>query len=81
MIAGDGLHPDLSLSGGVLRALPVAVSPSAGANVLLVDADQLFVADGAVTIDVSTHAAAEMVDAPPAPAIAAVVLVDWWSRN
>jgi HK97 family phage major capsid protein len=71
-IAALDLGRDVTVNGGTLLGLPVAVSPGAGANVIALDAPALFVADEGVDLDVSTQAAIEMTDAPTGTAASVV---------
>ena len=70
----------LTLDNGMLTNYPVVTSPSAGANLILVDAPALVVADDGVILDTSDQAVVQMDDAP-APATAATLYVSLWQEN
>ena len=55
-------------TGGTLFGAPVILSRAAGANVVLVDASQIGVADGGYEVVQSSQAAVSLSDAPSSPA-------------
>jgi hypothetical protein len=65
---------------GKLKNYPVVTSPNAGANLILVDAPALVVADDGVVLDTSDQASLQMDDAPT-PATAATVAISLWAMN
>ena len=76
-IAALEVGTNLRETGGTLLSYPVAVSPGAGTNAILLDVDQLLVADAGASIDVSSEATIEMVDNPAAPTASTVVVSLW----
>ena len=62
------------------RGYPIAVTPAAGVNAILVDATGIAEADGGVELDISKQAAIQMDDAPAAPA-ATNVVQSLWQEN
>jgi hypothetical protein len=60
------------------RGYPIVVSPAAGANLILVDAAAVAMADGGVQLDVSNQAAVQMTDTPDTPP---VIMVSLWQTN
>ncbi len=65
---------------GRLKNYPIITSPYAGANLILVDAPALVVADNGLVIDTSDQALLQMDDAPT-PATAATVVISLWAMN
>lgn len=80
-IAGLTIGRDVTVNGGTLLGLPVAVSAGAGANAIIVDAPAIYLADGGIDLDVSDQADLQMSDAPDTPATAASVVVSLWQQN
>jgi hypothetical protein len=72
--------PGWDIYPGTFRGFPVVVSAAAGANVILVDAAAVAVADAGVDLDLSEHATIELVDAPVAP-LATTVQTSFWQNN
>jgi hypothetical protein len=62
------------------KGYPLVVSPSAGANLILLDPPVLAVADDGLELDVTDQALIEMNDAA-APATAATLYVSLWQEN
>jgi HK97 family phage major capsid protein len=62
------------------KGYPLVVSPSAGANLILLDPPVLAVADDGLELDVSDQAIVQMDDAP-APASAATIYANLWQDN
>ncbi len=62
------------------KGYPLVVSPSAGANLILLDPPVLAVADDGLELDVSDQALVQMDDAP-APASAATIYATLWQDN
>lgn len=86
---GQKEYPDMTLAGGTLKGLPVLVSDyvpttSDGSIIALVNAGDIFLADGAIAVDASEQASLEMSDTPehnsttPTPATS---LVSMWQTN
>lgn len=58
---GQREFPDITVKGGSIDGIPVVVSQSVGARMVLLNADDILVADdGAISIDVSEQATVEM---------------------
>lgn len=62
------------------KGRPLVVSPGAGANLILIDAAAIAVADGGLTLDVSDQALVQMDDAPVTPT-AATLYTSLWQEN
>lgn len=87
---GQKEFPDITMLGGTLEGLPVIVSEyvptvSAGAYVILVNAQDVYLADdGGVSVDMSREASLQMDDAPAtqdAGAGTGTSLVSLWQTN
>lgn len=65
---------------GKLKNYPVVTSPNAGANLILVDAPALIVADAGLDMETSEEALLQMDDAPTPPA-PETVYVNLWQSN
>jgi hypothetical protein len=70
----------LTLDQGRLTNYPIVTLPSAGPNLILLDAAALAVADDGVALDTSNEAMVEMSDAPT-PATAATIYLNLWQAN
>jgi hypothetical protein len=78
---GQPEFPNVGLDGGSILGLPVVISQSVGARVILVNAPEILIArDPAVTIDASEEASLVMTDTPEASP-AATSLVSMFQRN
>lgn len=77
--------PNLSINGGSIGGIPVVVSQSVGARLVVVKASEiLFADDGGVDISVSDQASVEMSSTPiagEASPITGAVLQSLWQRN
>lgn len=62
------------------KGYPLVSSPGAGANLILVDAPAIAVADGGLELDISDEALVELNDAP-APPTAGTVYTSLWQAN
>jgi HK97 family phage major capsid protein len=72
----------LGARGGSIWGIPVIVSASVGARLIMLDASQiLFADDGGLNVDVSTSALVQMDSSPADPTIASTVLVSLFQRN
>jgi hypothetical protein len=60
--------------------MPLLVTPAAGPNIVLLDAEALVYADGGITIDISTQGTLQMNDAPGVPD-ATTVFTSLWEQN
>lgn len=90
---GNPAFPGMTPTGGMLDGVPVFTSQyiannggSGGAPLILVDQDEIFLADdGGVTLDYSTEASIEMTDAPAGaagtPTASSVNLVSMFQTN
>ena len=79
---GQPLFPNVAATGGSALGVPVIASQAVGANVILVHAPSILLADdGGVTIDVSREASVQMDSAPMAVPDATVVLTSLWQMN
>src|SRR5262245_643657 len=79
---GQPLFPTLSATGGSALGIPVIASQAVGANVILVHAPSILLADdGGVTIDASREASLQMDTAPMNPPDATVVMTSLWQMN
>lgn len=62
---GNREFPDINIKGGSIDGIPAVVSESVGTRVVLVNADDILVADdGVINIDVSEQATVEMSSTP-----------------
>ncbi|HEK1999764.1 TPA: phage major capsid protein [Proteus mirabilis] len=62
---GQKMYPDLSFLGGAFQGLPAIVSQYAGEQLILVNAQDVYLADdGQVVIDASREASLQMEDSP-----------------
>lgn len=62
---GQKLYPEMTMMGGTFQGLPVIVSQYAGELLVLVDAQNIYLADdGSVVIDASREASLEMESTP-----------------
>ncbi len=62
---GQREFPDISVKGGSIDGIPAVVSETVGTRVVLVNADDILVADdGAINIDISEQASVEMSTTP-----------------
>ncbi|HEK0565637.1 TPA: phage major capsid protein [Proteus mirabilis] len=62
---GQKMYPDLSFLGGTFQGLPAIVSQYAGEQLILVNAQDVYLADdGQVVIDASREASLQMEDSP-----------------
>lgn len=84
---GQREFPDMTKDGGTLEGIPVIASeyvksvagPPAGANLILLSAEDILLADdGQATIDASTEASLQMDNAPATPATTSISL---WQSN
>ena len=66
---------------GRFRGFPLVLSPSAGPNVILVDAPAVSVADDGLELDVSDQALVQMDSAPTDPPTAATIMTSLWQDN
>jgi len=77
--------PDLTINGGFIGGIPVVVSQSVGARLVVVKASEiLFADDGGMDISVSDQASVEMSSTPiagEASPITGAVLQSFWQRN
>src|SRR5262245_50821135 len=79
---GQPLFPTLNATGGTALGIPVIASQAVGANVILVHAPSILLADdGGVTIDASREASLQMDTAPMNPPDATVVMTSLWQMN
>lgn len=61
---GERLFPDVGVLGGSILGVPLLITPSAGAKLILVDAGAILYADGGVSVEPALHAALQLSDAP-----------------
>ncbi len=61
---GQRVFPNVGALGGDILGVPLLVSPGAGSNLILLDADAILVADGGLELGNSNQATIEMSDAP-----------------
>lgn len=83
---GQREFPDITMNGGMLLGFPVIVSEyvpadTAGHYVIMVNASDIYYADGEVTVDMSDQASLEMNDTPTSPVTASTVMVSLWQHN
>lgn len=83
---GQSEFPGLSMNGGVLLGFPVIISnyvpsDSAGDYVFMINASDIYYADGEVMLDMSDQASLQMDSAPDNPTAAGTVMVSMWQRN
>lgn len=81
---GAKLYPDMNMTGGMWQGLPVIVSEYVGNNLVLMNANEVYLADdGSVVIDASREASLEMDDAPKGDSITptGASLVSMWQTN
>jgi hypothetical protein len=79
-MAATGVHPGLSVTGGVYNGIPVVPTTGAGGNLVLVDARAIIYGDGGVLLDVSRNGAIEMSDSPSGPT-ASTIFTSFWQEN
>jgi HK97 family phage prohead protease len=78
---GQPEFPNIGLDGGTILGLPVVISQSVGARVVIVNAPEILIAqDPAITIDASEEASLVMTDTPESSP-AATSLVSMFQRN
>jgi hypothetical protein len=70
-----------TLNGGAGPGYDVITTAAAGTKVIVLDASAVFVADGGIEVDVSSHAAFQMDDAPDSPPTATTVVRSLWQDN
>jgi HK97 family phage major capsid protein len=80
-IAGLDMGRAVTVNGGTLLGLPVAITPAAGANAIVLDAPGIYLADGGINLDISREAMLEMVDATTNPPVAATVYQSTYQTN
>ncbi len=84
-LSSGRIFPDLTINGGSIGGIPVVVSQSVGARLVVVNASEiLFADDGGVEISVSDQASVEMSSTPiagEASPITGAVLQSFWQRN
>jgi HK97 family phage major capsid protein len=89
---GQAVFPNITMNGGTLSGLPVItseyisqLSDSSGSPVILVNANDVFLADdGVVTIDASREASLQMLDNPTndvTGSTTATTMVSLWQTN
>ena len=72
----------LGARGGSIWGIPVIVSGSVGARLIMLDARQILVADdGGLNVDVSKNAAVQLDSSPTDPTTAATVLLSYFQLN
>jgi hypothetical protein len=73
----------LGLTGGTIGGVPALASPAAAANLILIDAAQLAVADDGLDVALGRHVAIEMSDGPSMSSAAptAVSVVSAWQAG
>jgi HK97 family phage major capsid protein len=80
-VAALDIGRDVTVTGGTLLGLPVAVSAGAANNAIVVDAPAVYVADAGIDVDVSEYAVIQMDDAPASPPVAATVATSLWQND
>jgi hypothetical protein len=83
---GERLYPELTVMGGSIAGVEVMptdaiVADSSGANLLLIDAQQIAVGSDTLVVSAAQQATVEMDSAPDHPTTASTVLVSLWQRN
>lgn len=83
---GQSEFPGITMNGGILLGFPVIVSEyvpadSSGHYVIMVNAKDIYYADGEISVDMSDQASLQMNDTPDNPTTASTVLVSLWQRN
>lgn len=84
---GNQAFPGIGVNGGQLAGMPVLTSnyvpsPTAGDYLILVNAQDVYLADeGGFTLDMSTEASLQMDSAPDDPATASTVLISMFQQN
>jgi HK97 family phage major capsid protein/HK97 family phage prohead protease len=79
---GQPAFPGLSINGGSILGIPVVTSETVGAQIILVHAPSVLIADeGGIEIDASEEASVQMDSAPTDPADASTVLTSFWQHN
>jgi HK97 family phage major capsid protein len=73
--------PGVSFAGGNIWGIPVLVSDSVGDRIVLIEANDVALADGLVDLAQSKDAALQMDSAPTSPPVAATVLISLWQEN
>lgn len=73
--------PGVSFVGGNIWGIPVLVSDSVGDRIVLIESDDIGIADGLVELQQSKEAVLQMDSAPTYPVVAATVLVSLWQEN
>jgi hypothetical protein len=72
----------LGARGGSIWGIPVLVSASVGARLIMLDASQILVADdGGLNVDISVNASVQMDSQPTDPTVAATVLISLFQLN
>lgn len=79
---GQREFPEVSMTGGVLLGVPVLVSDHVpSGEVSLVNAQDIYLAEGEITVDISDQASLQMDTTPDSPPTASTVLVSLWQHN
>ena len=79
---GGFAYPTVTPDGGTFAGRPVIVSEAVGNIVILVNPNDILLADdGQVTIDASDQASLQMDSAPTNPVTATTVLISLWQQN
>jgi hypothetical protein len=79
---GQPAFPGLSINGGSILGIPVVTSETVGAQIILMHAPSVLIADeGGIEIDASEEASVEMDSVPTDPADATTVLTSFWQHN
>ena len=74
-VAGAAAFPSMGATGGTVWGIPTVVSTSTGNQIVLIEASEVIVAEGAVEVSTSEQASLQMDSAPTDPVVAATVLV------
>ena len=81
-LAATGQQPTLTVAGGTAFGLRVVTTPSAEADVIILDPTRVLTArEEAPVLDTSDQAAVQMDSAPTDPPTAAVVLLSFWQHD
>lgn len=88
-LGGELEFPNLTIAGGTIRGIPVLVSDyvpqdTSGSLIALVNANDIFYADGAIMVDASEYASLEMSDTPThnsTTPTGATSMVSMWQTN
>ncbi len=83
------LFPEMTLTGGFIDGIPVIVSnylprDTSGGMIALVNADDIYLADGAIRVDSSDQVSLEMSDTPVSDSVTptgATSMVSMWQTN